>query len=126
MEHNQIGKIPFGIFSRALGLTKLNLKENELTQLPLGRFLLWGSYVSFYYRVVHKMRTTGNQKLKLCAWFNQATGYVSCFVNKVVSILFGWRPAVSSCSYTRRLSPPTELESGKFGHETGDQTCWVD
>ncbi|KRY30559.1 Leucine-rich repeat protein soc-2 [Trichinella spiralis] len=35
LEHNQIGKIPFGIFSRAKHLTTLNLKENELTALPL-------------------------------------------------------------------------------------------
>lgn len=36
MEHNQITKIPFGIFSRAPGLAKLNMKENELSSLPLG------------------------------------------------------------------------------------------
>lgn len=36
MEHNAISKIPFGIFSKATGLTKLNLKENELTAFPLG------------------------------------------------------------------------------------------
>lgn len=31
-----INKIPFGIFSRAKNLTKLNMKENQLTSLPLG------------------------------------------------------------------------------------------
>ena len=36
MEHNQITKIPFGIFSRAPSLTKLNMKENQLRSLPLG------------------------------------------------------------------------------------------
>ena len=36
MEHNQINKIPFGIFSRAECLTKLNMKDNQLTSLPLG------------------------------------------------------------------------------------------
>lgn len=36
MEHNQIDKIPYGIFSRAKNLTKLNMKENSLTSLPLG------------------------------------------------------------------------------------------
>ena len=35
MEHNQINKIPFGIFSRASSLTKLNMKDNQLTSLPL-------------------------------------------------------------------------------------------
>lgn len=39
MEHNQINKIPFGIFSRAAYLTKLNMKDNQLTSLPLGMFL---------------------------------------------------------------------------------------
>ena len=44
MEHNAITKIPFGIFSRAASLTKLNLKENELTALPLGKLALrWDS-----------------------------------------------------------------------------------
>ena len=35
MEHNQINKIPLGIFSRAASLTKLNMKDNQLTFLPL-------------------------------------------------------------------------------------------
>ena len=35
MEHNKINKIPFGIFSRAKNLTKLNMKDNQLTSLPL-------------------------------------------------------------------------------------------
>ena len=38
MEHNQINKVPFGIFSRASCLTKLNMKDNQLTSLPLGKF----------------------------------------------------------------------------------------
>lgn len=36
MENNHINKIPFGIFSRASYLTKLNMKDNQLTSLPLG------------------------------------------------------------------------------------------
>jgi len=36
MEHNQINKIPYGIFSQAHCLTKLNMKDNQLTSLPLG------------------------------------------------------------------------------------------
>lgn len=40
MEHNAIAKIPFGIFSKATGLTKLNLKENALTSMPLGWFVM--------------------------------------------------------------------------------------
>ena len=39
MEHNQINKVPFGIFSRASCLTKLNMKDNQLTSLPLGLYL---------------------------------------------------------------------------------------
>ena len=35
MEHNQIDKIPYGIFSRARHLTKLNMKDNLLTALPM-------------------------------------------------------------------------------------------
>lgn len=35
MEHNKITKIPFGIFSRAANLTKLNMVDNQLTSLPL-------------------------------------------------------------------------------------------
>ena len=33
LEHNQIDKIPYGIFSRAKSLTKLNMKENSLVRL---------------------------------------------------------------------------------------------
>jgi leucine-rich repeat protein SHOC2 len=36
MEHNQINKVPFGIFSQASCLTKLNMKDNQLSSLPLG------------------------------------------------------------------------------------------
>ena len=43
MEHNQINKIPFGIFSRAACLTKLNMKDNQLTSLPLGMTSVSGS-----------------------------------------------------------------------------------
>lgn len=32
LEHNQIDKIPYGIFSRAKALTKLNMKENSLVK----------------------------------------------------------------------------------------------
>lgn len=38
MDNNRINKIPFGIFSRATYLTKLNMKENQLTSLPLGAY----------------------------------------------------------------------------------------
>lgn len=38
MEHNQINKVPFGIFSQATCLTKLNMKDNQLSSLPLGLF----------------------------------------------------------------------------------------
>ncbi|VDD82833.1 unnamed protein product [Mesocestoides corti] len=34
MDHNQITKIPFGIFSRASNLAKLNMKDNQLASLP--------------------------------------------------------------------------------------------
>ena len=37
MDYNQINKIPFGIFSRSRYLTKLNMKDNQLTALPLGK-----------------------------------------------------------------------------------------
>jgi hypothetical protein len=37
MEHNQCDRIPYGIFSRANHLTKLNMKENQLTSLPIGK-----------------------------------------------------------------------------------------
>jgi leucine-rich repeat protein SHOC2 len=33
LEHNQIDKIPYGIFSRAKALTKLNMKENSLVSI---------------------------------------------------------------------------------------------
>ena len=36
MEHNKCDRIPYGIFSRASHLTKLNMKENQLTSLPIG------------------------------------------------------------------------------------------
>ena len=36
MEHNQINKIPFSIFSQAQFLAKLNMKDNQLSSLPLG------------------------------------------------------------------------------------------
>ena len=36
MEHNFCDRIPYGIFSRANHLTKLNMKENKLTSLPIG------------------------------------------------------------------------------------------
>ena len=35
MEHNKINNIPFGIFTRAKHLTKLNMKDNQLASLPL-------------------------------------------------------------------------------------------
>lgn len=37
MEHNQCDRIPYGIFSRANHLQKLNMKENMLTSLPIGK-----------------------------------------------------------------------------------------
>ena len=46
MEHNQVNKIPFGIFSRAEFLTSLNMKDNQLTSLPLGISYLFISYFS--------------------------------------------------------------------------------
>ena len=36
MEHNMCDRIPYGIFSRANCLQKLNMKENQLTSLPIG------------------------------------------------------------------------------------------
>ncbi len=36
MDHNQITKIPFGIFSRAANLAKLNMRDNQLAALPPG------------------------------------------------------------------------------------------
>jgi leucine-rich repeat protein SHOC2 len=36
MEQNAINKIPYGIFSQARYLSKLNMKDNQLTSLPLG------------------------------------------------------------------------------------------
>ena len=35
MEHNQCDRIPYGIFSRAKYLSKLNMKENQLTFLKI-------------------------------------------------------------------------------------------
>jgi len=49
MEHNQINKIPFGIFSRAELLTSLNMKDNQLTSLPLGISQLFTNYSSFFH-----------------------------------------------------------------------------
>lgn len=40
MDHNQITKIPFGIFSRATNLAKLNMKNNQLAALPPGMLSL--------------------------------------------------------------------------------------
>ena len=40
MEHNQCDRIPYGIFSRAKYLSKLNMKENQLTSLPIGKIFL--------------------------------------------------------------------------------------
>ena len=37
MEHNQIDKIPYSIFSFAKYLSNLNMKDNQLTLLPLGK-----------------------------------------------------------------------------------------
>ncbi|KAI6214290.1 hypothetical protein M3Y94_00250400 [Aphelenchoides besseyi] len=42
LEHNAISLIPFGIFADSTGLTKLNLKENQLTSLPLD----FGTWIS--------------------------------------------------------------------------------
>ena len=54
MEHNQINKIPFGIFSRAELLTSLNMKDNQLTSLPLGTaFLTWALYFTPVYSISH-------------------------------------------------------------------------
>lgn len=39
LEHNQIDKIPYGIFSRAKSLTKLNMKENSLVGLVIFYYL---------------------------------------------------------------------------------------
>ena len=39
MEHNKCDRIPYGIFSRASHLTKLNMKENQLASLPIGKRL---------------------------------------------------------------------------------------
>jgi len=38
MEQNVINKIPYGIFSQARYLSKLNMKDNRLTSLPLGDY----------------------------------------------------------------------------------------
>lgn len=40
MECNTIDKIPFSIFSLAKYLSKLNMRENALTSLPLGKDIL--------------------------------------------------------------------------------------
>ena len=40
MEHNFCDRIPYGIFSRANHLAKLNMKENKLTSLPIGMYTL--------------------------------------------------------------------------------------
>jgi len=37
MEQNVVNKIPYGIFSQASYLSKLNMKDNRLTSLPLGK-----------------------------------------------------------------------------------------
>ena len=37
IEHNLITKIPLAIFSQAPELTTLNLRDNHITTLPLGR-----------------------------------------------------------------------------------------
>ena len=37
-EHNLCDRIPYGIFSRAKYLSKLNMKENQLTSLPIGKY----------------------------------------------------------------------------------------
>lgn len=37
MEYNQITRIPFGIFSRASNLTKLNMKDNQIGAFPPGK-----------------------------------------------------------------------------------------
>jgi Leucine-rich repeat (LRR) protein len=36
MQHNQIDKIPYSIFSFAKHLSTLNMNSNQLTSLPLG------------------------------------------------------------------------------------------
>ncbi len=51
MEHNFCDRIPYGIFSRAKLLTKLNMKENALTSLPIGLF----SQNSLTFKVVLKV-----------------------------------------------------------------------
>ena len=63
MEHNKCDRIPYGIFSRASHLTKLNMKENQLTSLPIGNSLnnvynnslsvpLWNVKLSNYYTIM--------------------------------------------------------------------------
>ncbi len=54
MEHNFCDRIPYGIFSRANHLQKLNMKENALTSLPIGSFaqqrnnLFRGNYMFWF------------------------------------------------------------------------------
>lgn len=38
MDHNQITKIPFGIFSEATNLAKLSMTNNQLAALPPGKY----------------------------------------------------------------------------------------
>jgi hypothetical protein len=47
MECNTIDKIPFSIFSLAKYLSKLNMRENSLTSLPLGMIEILFKYQEF-------------------------------------------------------------------------------
>ncbi|VDM24007.1 unnamed protein product [Hydatigera taeniaeformis] len=48
MDHNHITKIPFGIFSRASNLAKLNMKNNQLAALPpVAAMVMVSELVSF-------------------------------------------------------------------------------
>ena len=49
MEHNKCDRIPYGIFSRASHLTKLNMKENQLTSLPIGNYIIISPRQIFLY-----------------------------------------------------------------------------
>jgi len=51
MEQNVINKIPYGIFSQARYLSKLNMKDNRLTSLPLGNHVTL--YVCLFVRSCH-------------------------------------------------------------------------
>ena len=42
MEHNSIGKVPLHIFTQAPNLTCVNLRDNQITALPLD-FNTWSS-----------------------------------------------------------------------------------